>query len=314
MSNRITSAPPYTGLSRLKLFAALSRTPHGLIDMSTPMLGALLWLGAFPSPGVILLGLLTVFAGYTAVYALNDVVDYHTDREKARLGFFDDSGSDLDAVLVRHPMAQGYLSFNEGLIWAVSWGAVALLGAYLLNPVCVLIFVGACALEVIYCLMLQVSYLRTVVSGAVKSAGTVAAVYAVDPDPSLGFVGLLFLWLVLWEIGGQNVPNDWADATLDRRFGARTIPVAFGPETSIRIIGACLLATVILSIPLFALSPAGFGGAYISMVAGLGICLLLIPAINLYRNPSGEKAMAVFNSASYYPLSLFGLVVVKLLL
>lgn len=314
MANPTTSASPYTGLSRLKLFAALSRTPHGLIDMSTPMLGALLWLGAFPSLRVILLGLLTVFAGYTAVYALNDVVDYSTDREKARMGLFGDPGGDLDAVLVRHPMAQGYLSFTEGLVWAVSWGAAALLGAYLLNPFCVLIFVGACALEVVYCLMLRVSYLRTVVSGAVKSAGTVAAVYAVDPNPSLGFVGLLFLWLVLWEIGGQNVPNDWTDADLDRRFGARTVPVAFGSETSIRIIAGCLLAAVILSIFLFAVSPAGFGGAYISMVVGIGVCLLLIPAFNLYRDPSTEKAMAVFNNASYYPLSLFGLVVIRLLL
>mgnify|MGYP000373259369 CR=1 FL=1 len=65
----------YIGLSRLKLFLALSRTPHGLLDMTTPLYGALLWLGAFPSLYISLLGLITVFAGYTAVYALNDVID-----------------------------------------------------------------------------------------------------------------------------------------------------------------------------------------------------------------------------------------------
>src|SRR5690606_26058705 len=30
--------------NRLKLFLALSRTPHGLLDMATPAMGALLWL------------------------------------------------------------------------------------------------------------------------------------------------------------------------------------------------------------------------------------------------------------------------------
>lgn len=312
MANHATAEKSYTGLSRLKLFAALSRTPHGLIDMTTPMLGALLCLGAFPSIKVILLGLITVFAGYTAVYALNDLVDYGADRKKARMGLFDAPGSDLDAVLIRHPMAQGYLSFAEGMIWAMSWAAVAFFGAYQLNPFCVLIFVGACALEVIYCLMLRISHLRTLVSGVVKSAGTIAAVYAVDPDPSLGFVGLLFLWLALWEIGGQNIPNDWADAELDQRFGARTIPVALGAEASIRIIAGCLIASIILSALLFAVSPANFSGAHIAIAVGIGVCLLLVPVFELYRKPSPAKAMSVFNFSSYYPLSLFVLVVIGL--
>ena len=60
---------------RLKMFLALSRTPHGVIDMAAPALAALLCLGRFPSPAVTIVGLLTVFAGYTAVYALNDLVD-----------------------------------------------------------------------------------------------------------------------------------------------------------------------------------------------------------------------------------------------
>src|SRR5512135_1255253 len=72
-------------VSRLKLFLALSRTPHGLLDLAAPALAALLWLGRFPPLSVTALGLLTVFAGYTAVYALNDVVDYRVDREKLRL-------------------------------------------------------------------------------------------------------------------------------------------------------------------------------------------------------------------------------------
>jgi 4-hydroxybenzoate polyprenyltransferase len=64
-----------SGFARLKLFLALSRTPHGLLDLATPLLAALLWLGHLPPGDVTALGILGAFAGYTAVYALNDIVD-----------------------------------------------------------------------------------------------------------------------------------------------------------------------------------------------------------------------------------------------
>jgi 4-hydroxybenzoate polyprenyltransferase len=100
---------------RLKLFLSLSRTPHGLIDMATPVFAALIWIGHFPSFTVVFLGLLTTFAGYTAVYALNDIVDYRLDRQTVQQGGTCPADGDLDAILVRHPMACGFLSFREGL-------------------------------------------------------------------------------------------------------------------------------------------------------------------------------------------------------
>ena len=117
------------------------------------------------------LGLLTAFAGYTAVYALNDLVDYLVDRETIQQGALDDCGGDLDAVLVPHPIAQGLMSLKEGLWWSMVWALVALIGAYQLNPTCALIFIIGCILEAVYCLLLDISHLRTLVSGAVKTLG-----------------------------------------------------------------------------------------------------------------------------------------------
>jgi len=42
---------------------------------------ALLWLGQFPPWRVLLLSLITAVAGYTAIYALNDLVGIKVDRE-----------------------------------------------------------------------------------------------------------------------------------------------------------------------------------------------------------------------------------------
>ena len=311
-----TSLPShFTGLARLKLFFALSRTPHGLLDMCTPAFGALLWLGHFPPAYTIVIGIITTFAGYTAVYALNDVIDYKADREKAEMGGFSNTGNDLDSIIVRHPMAQGLLSFKEGLCWATSWALLALLGAYILNPVCVLIFLCGCALETIYCILWRVSPFRTIVSGAVKTSGALAAVYAVDPHPSGIFVVCLFFLLFFWEIGGQNIPNDGFDVDEDRRFHARTIPVVYGIKTANVIIVAAVTLTLIMGIVLFSISWTVdiIGLVFIGVSVAVGVYLLLLPALKHYQSCEPTDAMALFNKASYYPMALLAVVLIKMI-
>jgi 4-hydroxybenzoate polyprenyltransferase len=305
------TGPIAAAISRLKLFLALSRTPHGVLDMATPALGALLWLGGFPPAGVIALGLLTAFAGYTAVYALNDVVDYRVDREEVMHGTLQESGGDLDSVFVRHPLAQDLLSLEEAILWTGGWALTALIGAYLLNPVCAMIFLAGGLLEAIYCLLLRVTYLRTLVSGVVKTLGAIAAVFAVDPIPSLGFVAVLFLWVFFWEIGGQNIPNDWADLQEDLRLRAKTVPVEFGLGNSIGLIVASLLLALAMSIVLYWMTPYRLGPQYLAGSLLAGLFLLLLPAYRLYKGETPDEAIALFNRASNYPVVMLLVVMIS---
>jgi 4-hydroxybenzoate polyprenyltransferase len=290
---------------RVKLFMALSRTPHGLLDMATPALAAILWLGAIPPVQVIVIGIITTFAGYTAVYALNDVVDFKTDRRRFRECGAKCSAGDLDAIYARQPLAQGLLGLWDGIAWTVAWGTVALLGAWLLNPACAFIFVLGCIAETVYCLMLRLSWTRVLVSGGVKTAGGLAAIYAVAPNSSLSFIAGFFMWFFFWEIGGQNVPNDWSDMEEDRRMGAETVPVKFGTHGSARIILCALTLAVIMSFVLFWLTPARLGVIYFAGAVPAGIFLLLVPAWRLYAGKNAALASALFNRASYYPLTMF---------
>ncbi|MCF8105762.1 MAG: UbiA family prenyltransferase [Desulfohalobiaceae bacterium] len=303
-------------LARLKLFLALSRTMHGVIDMVTPILCALLWLGSLPGPGVAGLGLITVFAGYTAVYALNDLVDLSFDRTRMAhtpTEFEAEGSLDLDSALMRHPLAQGALSLKEGIIWTSAWAGLAMLGAWLLNPVCLLILLGAALLEVVYCLLVRISPFRTVINGLVKTAGPIAAVLAVDPRPEPLFLGTLFLCLFAWEVGGQNIPNDWTDMDLDRSVGARTMVVRYGTTTA-SILSLCTVSlALILSFWLFALSPLVFSGLHFLLLTLSGGILLLLPAFRLNRKQERQQAMTLFNLASFWPFSLFLIVLVKLM-
>ena len=308
-----TTVQTHSSLSYLKLFLALSRASHALLDIAAPCLAALLWLNSFPSIKIIALGVATALSGYLAVYALNDVVDYRTDRKKTREIGNKSPGFDLDALYIRHPLAQGLLSYKEGIIWAAVWGVLALIGAYILNPVCVLIFIISILLEAVYCLMLQVTHLRAVVSGIVKTMGPIAAVFAVDPQPSFLFLTVLFLWLFFWEIGGQNIPNDVSDLDEDISLKAKTIPVTFGEKGARMLIMGSLCATVVMSFIVLALKPQLFNVLSFAGAAGAGLYLLLLPAYKLYRSQNSSYAAVLFNRASYYPLAMLVVIAIDIM-
>jgi len=298
----------FAGLSRFKLYLALSRTPHGLLDLATPMLAALLWLGHPPGIPVLVLGSIAAFAGYTAVYAINDIVDYRTDRDKIRQAGFQRDVDYLDAVYVRHPLARGLLTMTEAIAWAGSWAVISLVAAFLLNPVCAGILVAGCLLEAAYCLLLRVSQFRTLVSGVVKTLGGMAAVFAVDHTPEPTLLLLLFLWLFFWEIGGQNVPADWHDIEEDKALAARTVPVVYGSRGASIIVLTTLSVSLILGGVFLGLTPLGLPVALQLAALAAGGFFLLLPAARLFKSRHRDEAAALFNRASYYPLSLLVLV------
>lgn len=299
--------------SRWVLFFALSRTPHALLDMAAPGLAGLLLLDAFPPLKITLLGLFTVFSGYTSVYALNDLIDCRSDRIKiaeARSGGWE---SYLDSAIIRHPLARGLLKLGEGVSWAAAWGFLAFMGAYLLNPICAFIFIAGCVLEAIYCLLWRVSHLRAIITGAVKSSGPVAAVFALDPSPPPVLLVILFLWFYAWEIGGQNIPADWAEVEDDRHLDGRTIPVRLGPRTTGVLTVALLSCAILLSLALVWVAPLHQKPICAIFFTAAGVLLLLVPAVRLCRSGDPLAAMTLFNRSSFYPLVLLVGVGIKVL-
>jgi 4-hydroxybenzoate polyprenyltransferase len=161
--------------------------------------------------------------------------------------------------------------------------------------------------------MLQVTHLRALVSGMVKTMGPIAAVFAVDPQPSFVFLMVLFLWLFFWEIGGQNIPNDVSDLAEDISLKAKTIPVTFGEKGARMLIMGSLCATVVMSIIVLALRPPLFNVLSLAGAAGAGLYLLLLPAYYLYKSQDSANAAVLFNRASYYPLAMLVIIAIDIM-
>jgi 4-hydroxybenzoate polyprenyltransferase len=296
---------------RLQFFFALSRTHHGVLDMMAPVFAALVYLGRFPDQGsIIMAGVITVFSGYTAVYALNDIAGYKDDKKNTLQT--SGKGTDLDSILIRHPLVSGVLSLQSAVLWAGFWSIVAVLGAYYLNPACILIFIGGAMLEIIYSFLLKITCLRVIISGFVKAAGPVAAVFAVDRNPDALFLFLLFGFFFLWEAGGQNIPNDYTDMDEDLKVDAKTLPLILGRDiTCFLIIGLLAASFSIMSVLLF-ISSVDFGWfSYLLFVTG-SLFLLILPGQRLLKTGENQAAMMLFNKASYYPFFLLCVVLINL--
>ena len=297
----------------MRKYLALSRSTHSVLDITMTGFAALLWLGHFPAWPVLLVALVTAAAGYTALYALNDLIGVKVDREKfAGAGI--KPGYSVEASDLRYPIAQGKLSLARGIAWFALWYLVALIGAWWLNPFLVLVVLAAPVLETAYCLLLKVTWWRTVVSGLVKSLGPIAAVLVVVPRPSLAWLSLMVAWLVAWEIGGQNIPADWNDVEEDRRVGAQTIPVVFGARVAATAVLLALAASVALSLCLPVMSPLALGLPYQLASFAAGFVLLLLPGLKLYLSRDGRDAAKLFDRASLYPLVQLAIVTAFVLL
>jgi 4-hydroxybenzoate polyprenyltransferase len=120
--------------------------------------------------------------------------------------------------------------------------------------------------------------------------------------------------IFFWEIGGQNVPNDWSDIQEDIRFQAQTVPIRLGLEKAKIIIFGSNILTIIFSGILLILSNIIFEFHFILAFAFVALYFLLLPTIKLYQTEENSLAMILFNKASYYPPALLAIVLIRLMI
>ena len=94
---------------------------------------------------------------------------------------------------------------------------------------------------------------------------------------------------------------------------AKTIPIRWGLAVANGIILTTIILTLGLSAVIFYFSRQAYGIVFIILSLAAGSYLLLVPALKLSKTHKSADAMALFNKASYYPLVLLVIVLIKIL-
>src|SRR5208337_4951388 len=117
-----------------------------------------------------------------------------------------------------------------------------------------------------------------------------------------------------WEMGCRNIPNDWSDLEEDTALRIKTMPVRFGRRATSRIsfVFACVTIAASLLFP-FAI-PMRFSVIFQAGALAAGIVLLVIPGIRWLRDQQTKSAMLFFNRACFYPLAVFAVAGILVLL
>ncbi|MHB1131767.1 MAG: UbiA prenyltransferase family protein [Chloroflexota bacterium] len=285
-------------IDHLRPLLGFSRVLQATLSVAQPFTVGLVALHGFPPLDRTVLALSAGWAGFLAVFAMNDLLDVDLDRARFdHLRGYD--GFDVDSALARHPLAQRQIPPWLGVAWIGSLAAYALLGGYLLNPITPAMFVLAGLLQVLYCKLAPVTALKFLVSGLMVGVGGLAGWVALTPEIRPGEMAVLFAWLFFWEIGGRNIVNDFADVEEDGRLGIQSVPLVYGPAAAARLTFFCVVVATVLPLVLVPLSH--LGALYALGVALAGWCLLVLPGWRLLLSPVPQSAMALFNRASFYP-------------
>ena len=298
-------------LQYAKLFLAFSRGLQAFISIAQPALGAVIAIGMIPDWKTVIIGFFAAWAGNNAAFAINDLMDVELDRRRFdHLRKFE--GFDIDTALVRHPLAQGYLSYISGVLWILASSVIAIIGAYLLNTWCVLLFAIALCLEISYCKLSQITAFKFLITGVMVAVGAMAGWVAVAEKIAILPALVFFIWIAAWEIGGRNIVNDWSDVEEDIHLGVKTVPVVYGHKVSGRLILLFNIVTFICSLTFAYFVHLN----WIYLIGALieGWYALLSPTIQLLKQPTPKMAMVLFNRASLYPLVMLTVVVVSIYL
>jgi len=290
---------------------ASSRPLQAILSIAQPAISALIATRGLPSLKVLMLAFPAAVSGFFAVFALNDLLDIDIDKKRFR-SLRSIKGWDIDTFIVRHPLAQGIITYNEQLSWILFHLTVASVLAYMLNPLCLLMFAISIALEITYCKMKKFSELKFLPTGMMVAFGALAGWYAVTENTEVSIVLSLFFLFFAWEIGGRNIVNDFSDIEEDKQLGIKTVPAIHGLELAAKLTLLFALLTVLANI-ILALT-ANLGLFYLIISTVMGTLLMLIPGIYLIRKPDPAEALRYFNKGSLYPFAILAVLLLSLYL
>ncbi|MGL4374778.1 MAG: UbiA-like polyprenyltransferase [Turicibacter sp.] len=242
-------------LKKINDYGTLVMFSHTIFSLSFALIAMLLASNGFPKPSVIFWILVAFMGARTGSNAINRVIDAEIDAKNPRTA--------------NRQLPQGLMNKKEIILFTVICFIIMVIGAAMLNPICLILSPIALFFLTIYSYTKRFTWACHLVLGITSAMAPVGAWLAVTGKLSLVplFMGAAnSLW-----VAGFDIVYGAQDYEFDTQNGINSIPARFGVKNGLLIAMAFHLMTLLLLVIVGLLSPQ-FGWLYFT---GLGIISIL---------------------------------------
>ncbi|MGD0152469.1 MAG: UbiA-like polyprenyltransferase [Thermacetogeniaceae bacterium] len=276
-----------SGLVKLRLYGELVMFSHSLFALPFGLLGMLLAADGLPSLHTFFWILVALVGARNAANALNRLIDQRYDAANPR-------------TANRH-LPRGLISGGEVLGLSILGFALLLLGAWQLNPLCLLLSPLAVLILVLYSYTKRFTWASHLVLGFACGIAPTASWLAVTG--SFAIPPLLLSGAVMCWVAGFDIIYATQDVEFDRQAGLHAIPARFGVRNSLRISKGLhlLVILLLLLVPRFLAPPQATLGLFYYL--GLLVVAGLLFWEHLLVRPDDLKKVTM---AAYYVNQVIG--------
>ena len=255
----ITEPKLHSGLAKLRLYGELVMFSHSLFALPFGLMGMLLAANGLPPLRTFVWILVSLAGARNAANAINRLIDLRYDAANPRTAH-------------RH-LPQGQVTAVEVLSLSITGFALLLLGAWQLNPLCLMLAPVAVLILVGYSYTKRFTWASHLVLGFACGIAPTASWLAVTGSfavPPILLSGAVMCW-----VAGFDIIYATQDVEFDRQAGLHAIPARFGVQNALRIARGLHLAVILLllALPRFLAPPYATLGLFyylgLLVVAGL---------------------------------------------
>jgi len=285
----ITEPRLRSGVAKLRLYGELVMFSHSLFALPFGLMGMLLAANGLPGLRTFFWILVSLVGARNAANAINRLIDLRYDAANPRTAH-------------RH-LPQGQVTAGEVLGLSITGFALLFLGAWQLNPLCLMLAPVAVLILVSYSYTKRFTWASHLVLGFACGIAPTASWLAVTGSfavPPILLSGAVMCW-----VAGFDIIYATQDVEFDRQAGLHAIPARFGVQNALRIARGLHLAVILLllALPRFLAPPYATLGLFYYL--GLLVVSSLLFWEHLLVKPDDLNRVTM---AAYYVNQIIGVV------
>jgi 4-hydroxybenzoate polyprenyltransferase len=285
----ITEPRLRSGVAKLRLYGELVMFSHSLFALPFGLMGMLLAANGLPGLRTFFWILVSLVGARNAANAINRLIDLRYDAANPRTAH-------------RH-LPQGQVTAGEVLGLSITGFALLFLGAWQLNPLCLMLAPVAVLILVSYSYTKRFTWASHLVLGFACGIAPTASWLAVTGSfavPPILLSGAVMCW-----VAGFDIIYATQDVEFDRQAGLHAIPARFGVQNALRIARGLHLAVILLllALPRFLAPPYATLGLFYYL--GLLVVSGLLFWEHLLVKPDDLNRVTM---AAYYVNQIIGVV------